>query len=247
MKHVLLVCGLVWGLVRPAGAAFGQVAPADTVRGQARLTQQLSASLCTRLVAESQRATLLALTPTQGQVLLMRLLLGAVSDNATAMTALLERAGPARSRAVKRALTNDAVLRLAEQCPLASTLLAHLTQQQASVAVADDERPTLLPVARLACRCLDTAAVRQPFAQRSPAARAEMASEAMRYAAQRNQEALLAQYGQALASDNTLSQQVGEKVALLMVEICPAYLLQLNRDSRAPASAGPAPRPAARP
>ena len=245
MKYVLLVCALLWELGRPAGAAPSPAAPADTVRGQARLTQQLSNSLCTRLVSESQRTTLLALTPTQGQVLLTRLLLGAVADNATAMTALLERAGPARSRPLKRALTADALLRLAEQCPLASTLLAHLNQQQASVAVADDERPTLLPVARLACRCLDTAAVRQPFAQRSPAARAEVAGEAIRYAAQRNQEALLAQYGQALGSDNTLSQQVGEKVGLLMLEICPAYLLQLNRDSRSPA--GPATRPAHRP
>jgi len=231
------------GVARPAPEAL----PADTVRGQARLTQQLSASLCTRLVAESQRATLTALTPTQGQVLLTRLLLGAVADNATAMTALVERAGPARSRALKHALTDDAVLQLAQQCPLASTLLAHLNQQQASVTIADDERPTLLPVARLACRCLDTAAVRQPFAQRSPAARAAATGDAMRYAAQRNQEALLAQYGPALGSDNALSQQVGEKMSLLMLEICPAYLLQLNRDQRVPASVAPAPRPVHQP
>jgi hypothetical protein len=245
MKYVLLFCGLVWGLVLPAGATPSPAAPADTVRGQARLTQQLSASLCTRLVAESQHATLTALTPTQGQVLMARLLLGAVADNATAMTALLERAGPTRSRALKHALTTAAILQLAEQCPIASTLLAHLNQQQASVPIGDDERPTLLPLARLACRCLDTATVRQPFAQLSPTARAALAGEALRYAASRNQEALLAQYGPALAHDSTLSQQVGEKVALLMIEICPAYLLQLTRDHPAPAAprASPAHRP----
>ncbi|QKG54149.1 hypothetical protein [Hymenobacter sp. BRD67] len=237
MKHFFLFLLTVvvlnrFGVARPAPAAW----PADTVRGQARLTQQLSASLCTRLLAESQHTTFTALTPAQGQVLMARLLLGAVADNATALTALLEPMGPTRGRALKHTLTDDAVLRMAQQCPLASTLIAHLSQQQAHIAISDDERPTLLPVARLACRCLDTAAVRQPFAQLSLEARTALSGEAIRYAAQRNQEALLAQYGEALANDSTLSQQVGEKVTLLMLEICPAYLLQLTRDYPAPAA-----------
>lgn len=245
MKHVFPFLLAVLLLSRPGVARPAPTAgPADTVRGQARLTRQLSASLCTRLLAESQRATFVALTPAQGQVLLARLLLGAAADNATAMTALLERVGPTRSRALKRTLSADAMLQLAQQCPVASTLLAHLNQQEAGMAVGDDERPTLLPVARLACRCLDTTTVRQPFAQLSPATRAALAGEAMRYAAHRNQEALLAQYGPALASDSTLSQQVGQKVALLMLEVCPAYLLQLNRDRQAAAApASPARRP----
>ncbi|WP_151086720.1 hypothetical protein [Hymenobacter baengnokdamensis] len=246
MKHFFLFLLTVvvlnrFGVARPAPAAW----PADTVRGQARLTQQLSASLCTRLLAESQHTTFTALTPAQGQVLMARLLLGATADNATALTALLEPVGPARGRALKHALTTDAVLRMAQQCPLASTLIAHLNQQQAHLAIGDDERLTLLPVARLACRCLDTTAVRRPFAQLSPAERAALTGDAMRYAAHRNQETLLAQYGETLARDSTLSQQVGEKVALLMLEICPAYLLQLNRDHPAPVApkASPIHRP----
>lgn len=65
-----------------------------------------------------------------------------------------------------------------------------------------------------------------------------------------NSQALMEQYGEDVMESEEQGEEIGKKVGLLMLEVCPNYILEVGRDEMArkqQAQAAPAPKAQAAP
>lgn len=244
----LYMAALVAGLL--AAPAAHAAMPADTVAGQARFTHRLSAGMCDRLAQESQKTDLSKLTGPESEALLKRVLLGAMGDNFTEFSGLMEKA-PGSAANLGRAIGEQAVLEMVQRCPSAGPLVARVggLHSGASLEITPAERPTLLAIAQAACRQLDAENAKQSFDKRTPAQRSDLLKQVLGSAFLKSSAELTAQYGDEVMADKAQGEEIGKKIALLMLEACPSYILQAGQDElarRRQAAATPAPttRPA---
>ena len=246
MKHSvrLYIVALVAGLLT-APAAHAATAPADTVAGQARFTHRLSAGMCDRLAQESQKADLSKLTGTESEALLKRVLLGAMGDNFTEFSGLMEKA-PGSAAGLGRAIGERAILEMVQRCPSAGPLVAKVggLHSGTSLEITPVERPTLLAIAQAACKQLDAENAKQPFDTLTPAQRSDLLKQVLGGAFLKSSAELTTQYGDEVMADKAQGEEIGKKIALLMLEACPSYILQAGQDElarRRQSAAAPAP------
>jgi len=252
MKHALLGCIATFAtLLLPGRAAQASALPLDTVAGQAHFTRLMSAGMCTRLAQESQKADLSKLTGAESEALLKRLMLGAMGDNFTEFNGLLEKAGKGQAATLGRAIGEQAVVDMAQHCPNAGPLIAKIgsSHMPGNLEMSATERSVLLPITQAACKRLDAENAKQPFAKLTPAQRSAQIEQALSGALLSNAQALAEQYGDEVMEDQAQGEEIGKKVALLMLEVCPSYIMEIGRDEiarRQQATPAPKVAPAAR-
>jgi len=253
MKHALrlYIAALAAGLLTTL-AAHAAPAPADTVPGQARFTHRMSAGMCDRLAQEGQKTDLSKLTGPESEALLKRVLLGAMGDSFTEFSVLMEKAPGGTAGDLGRAIGEQAVIEMVQRCPSAAPLVAKVGSMRTGTAieVAPAERPTLLAIAQAACKQLDAENAKQPFDKLTPAQRGAVLQRVLGGAFLSSSNELTAQYGEGVMEDRAKGEEIGKKIALLMLEACPTYILQAGQDElarRRQATPSPAPSSAARP
>jgi hypothetical protein len=235
-------------------AAYAAPAPADTVVGQARFTHRMSAGMCDRLAQEGQKTDLTKLTAAESEELFKSLMLKTMGDNFTEFSALMEKSGSLSPDELGRNIGEQAVLELIARCPSAGPLVAKMggARLGKSVEITAAERPTLLVVAQATCKQLDAENAKQPFDKLTAAQRNTLLQQTLVAAFVNNTNELTAQYGEDVMADKAQGEEIGKKIALLMLEICPGYIMEVGRDEiarRRQATATPAPAlaPTARP
>lgn len=255
MKHALLVGSFfLLALVRPAQASPRvAAAPADTVRGEARITHLLTDGICTQVAMESRHQDLTVLTNAQGRALLQEMLIGVVQKNLPEFETFM--AQSPGDRAALQRVSIQAMLDLATACPAAGKLLTQMGAQMAGVDVSQlsaPQRQALQRVAHAMCEQLAAENTARPLGQRTAQERlaayhraADSAPVALHY------EAMLAAFGPELRRNPRQADVLWQQVDLLMFDECPAYtaplrvdrgLQQLKADSvraAAPAPLGP--------
>jgi len=255
MKHALLGCIATFAsLLLPGWAAQASALPIDTVAGQAHFTRLMSAGMCTRLAQESQKADLSKLTGAESEALLKRLMLGAMGDNFTEFSGLMEKVGKDQATTLGQAIGEQAVVDMVQHCPSAGPLIARIgsSHMQGNLEISATERSVLLPITQAACKRLDAENAKQPFAKLTPAQRGAQIEQALSGALLSNAQALTEQYGDEVMEDQAQGEEIGKKVALLMLEVCPSYIMEIGRDeiarkqqaAQAPKAAAPAARKA---
>lgn len=248
MKHALLLSiAALACLLLPGPPARAAALPIDTVAGQAHFTHVLSAGMCTRLAQEGQKADLAKLTGAESEALLKRLMLGAMGDNFTEFSALMEKAGQGKASALGGAIGEQAVLEMAQRCPGAGPLIAKIgsSHMSGNLEMSATERSVLLPITQAACQRLDAENAKQPFAKLTPAQRSAQIEQVLGSTLLSSTQALTEQYGDDAMEDPAQGEEIGKKVALLMLEVCPNYILEVGRDEMArerQAAAAPAPK-----
>jgi len=209
----------------------------------------MSAGMCTRLAQESQKADLTKLTGAESEALLKRLMLGTMGDNFTEFSTLMEKMGAEKAGVLGRAIGEQAVLEMTQQCPGAGALIAKIGASKlgGSAEMSATERSVLLPITQVACQRLDAANAKQPFSKLTPAQRGTQIEQAMSGALLSNTQALTEQYGDEAMEDQAQGMEIGKKVALLMLEVCPTYIMEVGRDEldrKRRADSAPAPKKA---
>ncbi|MDO7884933.1 hypothetical protein [Hymenobacter cheonanensis] len=259
MKHLLLLGSLCLLLARPAQASPRPApAPADTVRGEARIAHLLTAGICAQVAIESRHQDLTVLTNSQGRALLQELLIGVVQQNLAEFEAFMAQS-PGNSAALQRA-SIQAVLDLATACPVAGKLLTQMGAQMAGVDVSQlsaAQKQALQRVAHALCEQLAAENTARPLGQRTAQERlaayhraADSAPVATYY------QAAFDAFSAELRRNPRQADVLWQQIDLLMFDECPAYtgplrvdrgLQQLKADSaRAAAPAPPEPAPRAR-
>jgi hypothetical protein len=221
-----LLCGRV---------AQAKALPIDTVAGQAHFTHVLSAGMCTRLAQESQKADLTKLTGPESEALLKRLMLGAMGDNFTEFSTLMEKAGQGEAAKLGQAIGAQAVVEMVQRCPSAGSLMAKIggSHLKGNLEMSATERSVLLPITQAACQRLDAENAKQPFAKLTAAQRSALVQQALGATLLSNSQALMEQYGEDVMESEEQGEEIGKKVGLLMLEICPNYILEVGRDEMA--------------
>jgi hypothetical protein len=247
MKHALLLSIVtIASLLLPGRAAQARALPIDTVAGQAHFTHMLSAGMCTRLAQESQKADLTQLTGPESEALLKRLMLGAMGDNFTEFSTLMEKAGQGETARLGQAIGAQAVVEMVQRCPSAGALMAKIggNHLKGNYELSATERSVLLPITQAACQRLDAENAKQPFAKLTPAQRGALVQQALGAALLTNSQALIEQYGDEVMESGEQGEEIGKKVGLLMLEVCPNYILEVGRDemARKQQAATPAPK-----
>ena len=255
MKHVLLLCGcFLLALVRPAQASpRGAAAPADTVRGEARITHLLTEGICAQVAMESRHQDLTVLTNAQGRALLQEMLIGVVQQNLPEFEAFMAQS-PGNHAALQRACI-QAMLGLATACPAAGKLLTQMGAQMAGVDVsqlAAPQRQALQRVAHAMCEQLAAENTARPLGQRTAEERLAAYHRAVDSAPVATYyQAVLEAFSTELRRNPRQADMLWQQIDLLMFDECPAYtaplrvdrgLQQLKADSaRAAAPAPPGP------
>lgn len=243
----LLLAGL------PAAA---QTAPADTVRGQARVVQLLAATLCTRIEEAGRTRPFEQLTAQEADALFTNLMVTGMSEQADAFMALM-------SEGEKRNLTSHelgqrvgraTVLRLSTSCPGSMALVMRTSAAQREAGahaksmnnISAEEKVLLQPMADSACAQLAVRDAREPLRNLSPAARKQEMGRVLQTLMLKNMPALLKLYSLEQIGDQAKMEMIGIKLASLMMTQCPTYLIMLGQDvmnERAAAKAAPKPTP----
>jgi hypothetical protein len=216
-------------------AAHAKAPPIDTVAGQAHLTHMISAGMCSRLAQESQKADLTKLTGAESEALLKRLMLGAVGDNFTEFSTLMEKAGQEENTKLGQAIGAQAVVEMVQRCPSAGPLMAKIggSRLKGNFEMSATERSVLLPITQAACQRLDAENAKQPFSKLTAAQRSALVQQVLGATLLSNSQALTEQYGDEVMESQELGEEIGKKVGLLMLELCPNYILEVGRDEMA--------------
>ncbi|NML66993.1 hypothetical protein HHL22_17440 [Hymenobacter sp. RP-2-7] len=234
MKHFLLSIIVVASLLLASlvAQAAPTLAPADTVAGQARFAKIMSAGMCAKLEQESQKTDLTKLPPAESEALFKKLMLTTMGDNFVEFSALLEKKGKGEAEALGRAIGEQAVFDLMQTCPKAAPLLAKLGSRHVpgGAEITPAEREILLPMTQDACQRLSAENAKQPLDQRTPAQRAAAVEQALQGVFMSHSDALTLQYGDEVLQDEAQAVEIGKKLGLLMLEVCPAYIALVGRD-----------------
>jgi hypothetical protein len=195
----------------------------------------MSVGMCDRLAKESQKTDLTKLTAAESEALLKRLLLGAMGDNFLAFSALLEHSGTTSPADLGRAIGEQAVVEMVQRCPSAGPLLAKAgsAHMGAQIEITAAERPTLLAITQAACKRLDGENAKQPFSKLTSAQRSDLIKQTLSGTFLSNADELTAQYGEGIMGDKTRGEEIGKKIAMLMLEVCPTYIMQVGQDELA--------------
>lgn len=250
MKHPLLLSIVVIAnLLLVSFQAQAAPVPADTVAGTGHFTHLVSVGMCARLAQESQKTDLTKLTGAESEALLKRLMLGAMGDNFGEFTALLQLVGKEKAESLGEAIGEQAVLEMVQRCPSSGPLMAKIGSSHlaGNLDMSDAERSVLLPIAQAACQRLDAENTKQPFDKLTPAQRGAQIERILGGTLLSSSQALQEQYGEDAMGSTEQGEEIGKKVALLMLEACPTYILAVGRDELARNRQAAAAKPKATP
>ena len=242
MKFLLVLLCLV--VLRPATqalAAPGSTAPADTVAGHARMVRKLSEAMCAQLANDHTTNFEAMATPAALQMT-QEMFITAMKRDSVAFIAMITTASEQgrSAQSVGQEVGKDVVLRLSKSCPAALPLILRLSQtEQAKQAVtakvppiSETEKKALLPLASHICVQLAAAETRQPFAKLLPEQRKALFTTLMQKEFITNRAGLLRYYSAAQLSDPQRREEIGQKMAALMLQQndCTKYLLLVGVD-----------------
>lgn len=229
------------GLLLVSHSAAAQTAT-DTVPGQARFVQRLSALLCTRIQESGRTTPFETLTPKQADDLLMRLMLTSMGEQATEFSALTtaSRRQKISNEQLGKAVGMDAVRRLSVDCPSSMALFVRTSSAQKELGlkgaktmndISSDEKTVLQPLADTICTKLNAENARLPLRQRTAAERTEVMTSLMQTTILKNMSSLLTIYSVEQISNKESMNAFGIKLASLMMNQCPSYIIMLGEDS----------------
>jgi hypothetical protein len=101
----------------------------------------------------------------------------------------------------------------------------------------------LLPITQDACQRLSAENTKQPLDQRTPDQRMAAVQQVFQGVFMSHSDALTQQYGDEVLQDATQATEIGKKMGILMLELCPAYIALVGRDHLATQRAADAAAP----
>ena len=242
MKFIFsLLCLAALQPVTRAHATGGSCAPADTVAGHARMVRQLSEAMCTQLANDHVTKFEVMATPAALQMT-QELFITAMKRDSVAFMAMMTTASEQgrSAQSVGQEVGKDVVLRLSKTCPAAMPLILRLSQteqaKQAATAkvplISETEKKALQPLANHICAQLTAAETKQPFAKLLPEQRKALFTTLMQKEFITNRASLLRYYSAAQLSDQQRREEIGQKMAALMLQQndCTKYLLLVGVD-----------------
>lgn len=230
MKRIILLLVSSLGL----GTAAQAAAPlaGDTLRGQHRFIQHVSATMCERLQAEEQKRPLASLSAVDAHSILAATIESSILAHADEMSTLMAANKVSNAHKAGEALGVTMILRLVESCPAGQQLMVGVIQSQFGVKlpITEAERPVLQLVTQDVCQRLDAENATRAMSSRSQEERRTVIMTALQGGMLKNMEPLANLYGLDNMKNNKLMESVGQKIALLIVQQCPTYMLQLGID-----------------
>lgn len=246
MKQPLLLgIFLFAGLALAQTATAARWAPADTLKGQARFTRILSVGLCDKLTQDSQKTDFSKLPAAEMQETFEKLMLSVLSDHLSEFKALLAQLPTNKSDALGEQISRDALLQMMHTCPAAGPIVAQLASQsiESKSELPADERQVLLPIAQHACQQISASDAKTPLLKMSAAQRMKLMEQSLEDAVLVSEETLTQYYGEDAMDKEEQGEELGRKVALLMLQECPSFLVLMGADAvaeEATASSQPA-------
>lgn len=230
MKRIILLLVSSLGL----GTAAQAAAPlaGDTLRGQRRFIQHVSATMCERLQNESQKRPLSSLSAVDFQSVLAATIESSIATHSEEMGTLMTANNVSNPRKAGELLGVDMILHLVGHCPAGQQLMVGVVQAQfgAKLSVTEAEKPVLLLIANDICQRLDVENATRPFSSRSQEERRTTMMTALQGGMLKHMEPLANLYGLDNIKNNKLMETVGQKIALLILQQCPTYMLQFGID-----------------
>lgn len=240
MRHLLSFFFVV--LLAGSTPVFARrYAPADTVAGHSRMVRQLSEAMCVQLSSDHTTKFDALSTPDALQMT-QQLFVTAMQRDSAAFIAMMTAAAAEgkEPRAVGEVVGRDVVLRLSKMCPAAMPLILRISQtdqaKQAAAArmpaISDAEKKCLQPLAGNICAGLIAADAKHPFAKLPPAQRHALFTGLMQQAFVAGRPQLLRYYSAAQLNDPKRREEIGQKLAALMLQQtnCANYLLLVGTD-----------------
>lgn len=230
MKRIFLL--LLSSLAYCATAQAATPLAADTLRGQHQFIQKVSATMCERLEEEGKAKPLNSFSAAEAQRTIALITESSIQAHTEELGELMTANNISLPRKVRERLGEDIVVHLLENCPAGQQLLMGIVQSQfgAKVAITAEERPVLLIVSNDICQRLDADNATRPMASRTSQERMEAFSAAMQSGMLRNMEPLANYYGLDNMKKNKVSTAMGQKIAVLISQQCPSYILRLGLD-----------------
>lgn len=240
MKRLLLFCGLLL-MAGTTPVLARRCAPADTVAGHARIVRQLSEAMCAQLSSD-HTTKFEALSTPEAMQMTQQLFITAMQRDSVAFMGMMTAAVAEgkEARAVGEVIGRDVVLRLGKMCPAAMPLILRISQtdqaKQAAAArlpvISDAERKCLQPLSANICAGIAAADAKQPFAKLQPAQRHVLFAGLMQQAFVAGRPHLLRYYSAAQLNDPKRREEIGQKLAGLMLQQtnCANYLLLIGTD-----------------
>lgn len=240
MKHLLLFCGLgFFAFASQAKAARLAAAPADTVIGHAHLVRTLSQELCTKL-ANDHTTNFANLTTDQAMQLTQQLFTEVMQRDSVAVLAMMAKGAQQniQPQQVGQLLGRDVVVSLSKTCPASLPLIARLSQtEQAQQAIAaqqptisEAEKKALQPLATHLCGQLALADAKTPLAKQTLAQRNTLFTDLIKKEFTAGRPQLLRYYSAAQLADKVRMEEIGRKVAFLMLtqKNCASYIMLMG-------------------
>ena len=230
MKRLFLL--LLSCLACCATAQAGAPLAGDTLRGQHQFIHQVSATMCERLAEEEKAKPLSSFSAAEAQQTLSRITESSIQAHTEELGELMTANNISLPRKVRERLGEDIVVQLLESCPAGQQLLMGIVQNQfgAKLAITAEEKPVLLVVSNDICQRLDADNASRPMASRTSQERTEVFAAAMQSGILKNMEPLANYYGLDNMKKNKFSTALGQKIALLISQQCPSYILRLGLD-----------------
>lgn len=243
MKYLPLL-GLLslFAFAAPVQAARLPGAPADTVAGHGLMVRKLSQAMCAAVTKDPSLA-FDKMSPADAMQFTQRLFVQAMQRDSVAFIAMIKAATKQgqTSQQVGQEIGKDVMVNLARNCPAAMPLVMRLAQseqaQQAANAkmptATEVEKKTLQPMANHLCAQLDAANAKQEFDKMDKAQRWALSNKLLQQEFATNRTKLLAYYSKAQLDDKQQREEIGKKIAGLMMAqgSCAKYLVIIGVDA----------------
>lgn len=238
---VVLLYGLVLGPINLTLAARSSSVPVDTVVGHAHMVKVMSESMCAQL-ANDHATNFATIGTTEAMQLTQQLFITAMKRDSVSFLAMVAKGSEqgTTAQAVGQQLGQDVVIRLSKMCPVAMPLILRLSQtdqakaaiKESIPAVPEAEKKALQPLTTRICAQLTAANAKTAFAKLSTTQRTDLFTKLMQEAFVVGRPQLLRYYTAAQLSDPKKMEEIGRKIATLMLQQsdCAGYLLQMGAD-----------------
>ncbi|UOQ53794.1 hypothetical protein [Hymenobacter cellulosivorans] len=205
----------------------------DTLRGQHQFIQTVSATMCERLEEEGKAKPLNSFSTVEAQLTISRITESSIQAHTEELGELMAANKISLPRKVRERLGENIVVHLLESCPAGQQLLMGIVQNQfgAKLSISAEEKPVLLVVSNDICQRLDADNASRPMASRTSKERMDAFAAAMQGGMLKNMEPLANFYGLDNMQKSKVSAALGQKIALLISQQCPSYILRLGLDA----------------
>jgi len=243
MKYLpLFYCGLLLAALQSFASSQKPAAPADTVAGHSRMVRKLSQAMCGG-VTNNRSTAFEKMSPAEAMQYTQKLFVQAMQSDSVAFLNMLNEAAKRgqSTQQVAQDLGKDVMVNMARNCPAAMPLIMRLSQTEeaqkaANVklpSVTEVEKKTLQPMANHLCAQLDAANAKQPFDKMPVADRGALFNKLIVQEFAGSRTKLLTYYSKAQLDDNQQREEIGKKIASLMMAqgACATYLVVIGMDA----------------